>query len=146
MSEAAKARAAALPLECKKDSLSQLQNGDWKLTLKVAAQDMPSSILEALPGTRYQTAFVEVDDVEQPVQRRDKTDGERAKAHFEAMCQDWNFTEWIVQKNPEQRGRNTSNREMVKKIIGIKSANEIIDHPEKWRQLWDEYSYGLEVG
>ncbi len=90
-----------MPAECKKDSLAQLQNGDWKLTLKVAAQDMPSALLEALPGTRYQAVFVEIDDVEQPVSR-EMAKPEKRPFHelprpqqAGILCGDWRFIQWI---------------------------------------------------
>ncbi len=54
-------------IEVKKDGLSQLQDGSWVLKLKVHPNDMPTSLMVAPMGTRYQAALVELDDDEQPV-------------------------------------------------------------------------------
>ncbi len=61
-----RAREAAMPVECKKDVLKQNQDGTWKLTLTIAPDGLPDDIMRAMPGTRYQTAFVEVGDDEEP--------------------------------------------------------------------------------
>lgn len=67
MNIAAQARAAATAIECKKDSVRQVQCGDWRLTLTVAAADMPVRVITAAPGARYMLAIVEIGDDEQPV-------------------------------------------------------------------------------
>lgn len=54
-------------LHAKKDAVRQTQSGDWKLTLTIAAGDLPTSVMTAAPGTRYVVALVEVGDDEEPV-------------------------------------------------------------------------------
>jgi hypothetical protein len=63
----ASARVNAIPLEVKKDGLSQKQNGDWILRVVVAAIDMDGRITKAPMGTRYQCVLVEIGDDETPV-------------------------------------------------------------------------------
>lgn len=93
-----RARAAAMAVEAKKDSLRQNQDGTWKLVLTVAPDGLPGQIMQAMPGTRYQCAFVEVDDNEEPVPP------ERKRRHFDEMsraeqagmlCNDTKFQEWL---------------------------------------------------
>lgn len=93
-----RARAAAMAVEAKKDSLRQNQDGTWKLVLTVAPDGLPGQIMQAMPGTRYQCAFVEVDDNEEPVPQ------ERKRRHFDEMsraeqagmlCNDPKFQRWI---------------------------------------------------
>lgn len=67
MNIAAKAREAAMAIECKKDAVRQVQCGDWRLTLTIAAADMPVRVITAPPGVRYMLAIVEIGDDEQPV-------------------------------------------------------------------------------
>jgi hypothetical protein len=59
---------AALSFEAKKDSMRQTQSGTWKVTFTVQASDVPRSLTEAMPGTRYQVVIVEIGDNEMPVQ------------------------------------------------------------------------------
>lgn len=153
MSEAERAVAAALTVECKKDGLAQLQSGNWKLTLTVA--DMPTAILSAAMGTRYQAVFVEVDDTEQPVERpQDDTagkitechpDGVKAKNHFEASCQDSVFSKWLLQRwaaSPDVWPKPyPGDRAFAKILCGVESANEFLHEPEKWYALYEEFKY-----
>ncbi len=68
MTPADLALAAALPFEAKKDSMRQNQSGEWRITFAVKATDVPRSLTEAMPGTRYQVVIVEIGDNELPVQ------------------------------------------------------------------------------
>ena len=143
MTEAAQARAAALPLEAKIDKLQRLQGGDWKLTLTVA--DMPVEILTVPLGTRYQCAFVELADNEEPVSRKELTPGEGAKRHFEAMCSDMEFGNWVIDKLDPHRLLGEScpetTRDAAKALMKIDSANELLEHPDKWIALYEEFKY-----
>ena len=131
-----------MAIECKKDGLSQLQSGDWKLTLKIAAGEMPQAILNAAMGARYQTAFVEVDDTEQPIQHG-LSEGERAKRHFEAMCQDEEFGNWFHGIWHQRYGCTGMGnvRQAVKAYIGIQSANELLTNPDPWHELFATFQY-----
>ena len=64
--EAKIARDNAFRIECKKDGLTQKQNGDWKLTVVIAAQDMLERFAMSPMGTLYETAWVEVTDTGSP--------------------------------------------------------------------------------
>jgi hypothetical protein len=66
MTEAETARANAIPLEVKKDGLSQKQNGDWILRVIVAAIDMDARITTAPMGARFQAVLVELNEDETP--------------------------------------------------------------------------------
>lgn len=63
--EATKARAAAVHFEAKKTGFGQAQDG-WSLTLRVQHGDMPPHVRDAMKGTRYMVALVEIDDNEEP--------------------------------------------------------------------------------
>jgi hypothetical protein len=73
MTPADLARANAIALEVKKDSLRQNQDGTWKIVLTVQAIDMDRRLTHAMPGTRYQAVLVEIGDDELPVQRAEVT-------------------------------------------------------------------------
>jgi hypothetical protein len=133
MDEAARAVAAAITIECKKDSLRQNQDGTWKLTLTVA--ELPEVLALAHPGTRYQAVFVELDDMENPIDRRIDPPGVVAKKHFEAMCQDKDFADWTC----DATAGFFPTRDAAKKMMGISSANEIIENPDLWNRLWNSY-------
>lgn len=64
---AALARENAISLEVKKDSLRQMQNGDWRVSFTVQGVDMDERITRAAMGTRFVAVLVEVNDDELPV-------------------------------------------------------------------------------
>jgi hypothetical protein len=70
MSMAQQARENAIPLEIKKDGLTQRQSGDWVLRVVIAAADMDQRIITAPMGSRFQIAMVEVNDDETPVDHK----------------------------------------------------------------------------
>lgn len=67
MTPAEQAVQSAIAMEAKKDSLRQMQNGDWKVSFTVSALDMDQRLSAALPGTRYQAVLVEIGDDEMPI-------------------------------------------------------------------------------
>lgn len=69
MSIADTARSNAIPLEVKKDGLSQKQSGDWTLRFTVSALDMDERLTRAPMGTRFMAALVEINDDETPVEQ-----------------------------------------------------------------------------
>ncbi len=95
---AARARAAAMPVECKKDALQQKQDGTWKLVLTIAPGGLPDGLMKATPGVRYQCAFVEIGDNEEPVglnlNRQSWTQLSRAQ-QAGILCNDDDFREWF---------------------------------------------------
>jgi hypothetical protein len=137
------ARVAALPMEAKKDSLRQTQDGLWKVTFTVKSEDMHTAILNAPMGTRYMLAAVEIGDNEEPVKQPEKqlTAGERVKRHFEASCQDEIFMAWFIEWADGSVPADANPRDAVKAAMGIESANELLANPEPWNRLWTEYQY-----
>lgn len=72
MTPADLARQSAISFECKKDSLRQMQNGDWRMSFTVQGVDMDERITRAPMGTRFMAVLVEVDDSEMPITRAEK--------------------------------------------------------------------------
>ena len=103
-----------IPIEAKKDGLAQLQDGCWKLTLKVHWEDMPTWLMSAPMGTRLACAIVEIGDDEKPVPHeispakkayQSKTEGEKAVTRAVMLCKDETFINWIW--HPDWRGEPT---------------------------------------
>jgi hypothetical protein len=67
MTPADLARANAISFEAKKDSLRQMQSGDWKISFTVQGVDMDDRITRAAMGTRFVAVLVEINDQELPV-------------------------------------------------------------------------------
>ncbi len=117
------------PIEAKKDGLAQLQDGCWKLTLKVHLNDMPQWLMAAAMGTRLACAIVEIGDDEEPVPHElspakkayaAKTEGEKAVTRAVMLCKDVEFIYWI-------RGLGVENtpRSYLLVQCGIASRSEL---------------------
>ena len=143
--EAELARANAISLEAKKDGLTQKQNGDWKLTLTIAAIGMVEQLALASMGTRYQVSLVEVTDDETPRnfrgERREKWAEMGATRQAAIRCEDRLF--WVFLEE-EMHYENVEDEEMAAKIVrrhcGIESRSELDKvgntlARQKWHQL-----------
>lgn len=87
MTPAELASAAALAFECKKDSMRQNQDGTWKVTFTLQPMDVPRSLTEAMPGTRYQAVIVAIGDDEMPLKPESEvmpSGNESKRQHIEA--------------------------------------------------------------
>jgi len=72
MTPAELARDNAISFEAKKDSLRQMQNGDWRVSFTVQGVDMDERITRAAMGTRFVAVLVEINDQELPITRAEK--------------------------------------------------------------------------
>ena len=72
MTPAELARDNAISFEAKKDSLRQMQNGDWRVSFTVQGVDMDERITRAAMGTRFVAVLVEINDQELPITRVEK--------------------------------------------------------------------------
>jgi len=138
--------------EAKKDSLSQIQSGDWKFTMKIQFDDMPNEVLNAKPGTRFLVALAIADQAEfneDPIfengyaKGSEPTPGQRAKRQFEAVVADekGDFGEWFRKGHHIELNPLHPLREQVKIFLNHESANEIAADPSKWNALWTDYEY-----
>lgn len=138
-----------IALECKKDGLTQRQDGTAKLTLTVNGEDMNRAVsaLWAAPmGTRYQVVMVEIDDSEQPVDRKPVKDGDPVKSvagyarapmsesqRCALLCLEDNFPGWICRAYPTDwaisyrafDSAEANATRTLKSVLGIKSRKEL---------------------
>lgn len=149
-----------IQLECKKDSIKQLQNGDGKLTLTVNAEDMNAAIasLWAAPmGTRYQVVMVEIGADEQPVDRQAESEKPKAKPPMTEsqrcgmLCNDRDFQVWIRCNHQwefyqtEGVGDSTDQTSAaVRMVLGVRSRKELDDPDrtytrERWRNMLAQF-------
>lgn len=115
MTPADLARQNAISFECKKDSLRQMQNGDWKVAFTVQGLDMDERITRAAMGTRFVAVLVEVNDDELPVQRQKE-----------------------VMPNSELSARTTPGPDNAKPLPAPKSARAM-----DWRELQPAAQAGI---
>ncbi len=146
-----RAREAAVPIECKKDSLRQNQDGTWKLVLTIAPDGLPDEIMRAVPGTRYQTAFVEKGDDEEPVAKAPPAPPEKVRRPFHDLplsqqagirCGDEGFQRFIREAHNQDIVDEDSAVQFTRYWCGVKSRSEFDAGAvvgENWKSLNAEY-------
>lgn len=78
---------------------------------------------------------------------REKTEGERAKGHFEACCQDDEFMNWFWSPRVDKSNLVSppaNNREALKEFLAIESANEFLTDPnvvKHWNSLYESFKH-----
>lgn len=165
MTPAELAIAASLPFEAKKDSMRQTQAGTWKVTFTVQATDVPRSLTEAMPGTRYQVVIVEIDGNELQVQpakevvpdtvpkhesidARPGQDGSpvRAKRDWRDLppaqqagirCEEGSFTEFLRFERPDDWNEEPDAVRCVRLICGVESRADLNTN-QKARVIWHQ--------
>ncbi len=130
-----------IPIEAKKDGLAQLQDGCWKLTLKVHLDDMPTWLMSAPMGTRLACAIVEIGDDEQPVPHeispakkayQSKTEGEKAVTRAAMLCKDRQFRKWFMGFD---HASESGAAEQLKTECGINSRAEFVTDSHAFKRF-----------
>ena len=142
MNIADKATANALQFECKKDGLKQLQSGEWTLSLKVHASDVPPALLVAAMGTRYQAVIVEIGDDEQPVVQKPENK-HRLSQQAAILCNEPAFRTFLARDCSDIHMFDICMAEdAVRDFCVVMSRSEFDTNAEaaaRWRDLKAEY-------
>jgi len=139
-----KARTAAMQFEAKKNSLTQVQSGDWKLQFTVSAQDVPAGLLTAAMGTRYVVAIVEVNDQEEPVEQKPASNPHRLSQQAAMLCGEQKFQAYLMSvfretwEGSTKYDRTDIAADTVRLICGVSSRSEFDRSPRaanEWRDV-----------
>ena len=147
---------ATINFEAVKLTMRQDKHG-FILTLSVHPDEVPESLFRDWVGSRYQVAMVQLDDNEQPVVPKEKTEGERAIARAGLMCKDADFQNFCAEKYQMEKSEDAFYRVekefgeketavYVRDYIGIESRKELMDNKEareKLRELIDQFNEWL---
>lgn len=150
MNAADKAVANSLQFECKKNSLSQRQNGDWTVSFTVHAGDFPDALRTAVMGTRYQAVIVEIADDETPVEqpKPDKKEDKHKLSRQAAMlCGNPLFRAYLAEK-VHIPGENEETDEswaanVIRAECGVHSRSQLDSEPDA-AVCWQEMKSGFE--
>tara|TARA_R100001460_G_scaffold19116_1_gene40089 strand:- start:1640 stop:2110 length:471 start_codon:yes stop_codon:yes gene_type:complete len=143
---------ATINFEAVKLTMRQDKHG-FILTLSVHPEDVPESLFRHWVGSRYQVAMVQLDDNEEPIVPKQKTDGERAIARAGLMCKDKDFQIFCAEKYQMEKSEGAFYRVekefgeketsiFVRDYIGVESRKELMDNKEareKLRELIDMF-------
>jgi hypothetical protein len=141
-----------IQIEMKKNSLKQLQSGDWIVSFTASQIDFPTELATSAMGQRFMAVLVPLGDFEdvptsQKPENKHKLSQQAAmlcndgRAHRFFATQhaiDWDF--WIR----EEKDGNPNNvaAHVVRGICGVESRAELDTNTEaaaRWRNLKAEY-------
>lgn len=156
MTIADNARNQAISLEAKKDTLSQRQSNDWKISFTVQSIDMDPRLTQAPMGTRFAMVLVEIGDDELPVQKETRTaprqdppkvpqpDGAKRNwkdlqpaAQAGIRCEEPTFAAYLKENFKDDWHEAQDAAECVRLICGVTSRSELGTN-QKARVLWHQ--------
>ena len=120
---------ATINFEAVKISMRQDKHGHI-LVLSVHPEDVPESLFRDWVGSRYQVAMVQLDDNEEPIVPKQKTDGERAIARAGLMCKDKDFQRFVGERCGFIDFTEAETVAYVREYIGVESRKELMDNKE----------------
>jgi len=153
MNAADKAVKNSLQFECKKNSLSQRQNGDWTVSFTVQAADFPDTLRTAVMGTRYVAVLVELNDDESPAEQpqpNKKEDKHKLSRQAAILCGDALFQRYLSVTYADAWSEASvichdlteKTAESVRRICQVQSRSEFDTDPaaaSRWRDLKSKF-------
>ncbi len=130
---------ATINFESVKIAIRQDKNG-YILTLAVHPNDIPDSLLRDWVGSRYQVAMVLLNDQDEPVVPKNKTDGEKSIAKAGLLCRERSFQLFMADKYNRQECELEGHGEeetaqMIRYDLNIQSRSELMDNKEARAKL-----------
>jgi hypothetical protein len=149
----------SITFEAKKDSLRQVQSGDWKISFTVQGADMDERLTKAAMGTRFVAVLVGIDDSELPVTHAAReanlvpgNPADKPKREWRDMqpaqqagirCAEPVFVTFLKENYPEDfRALEGNPAELVRFICGVSSRaklNTVQASRAIWHQLDEEF-------
>ena len=135
-------------IEVKKDGLRQVQSGEWKLSLTLHPNDVPTALLTAPMGTRYGMALVEIADDEtrtpvadKPARKPATTRAEKARR----LCGVPEFQNYLFVRFsglPKEITAYETASNCIKHHCGVQSKSDLdldVRAAVRWDELLTDY-------
>jgi hypothetical protein len=134
--------------EVVKIAMTQGRNGH---VLKVAIHpnDLPKDLILDPLGTRYVMVLARLNDQDEVVQPKEKSDGEKAVDIAGLLCRNQRFIDWMFDTGHSMERSSTGAVEGIREICGVKSRADF-RHDEQARksflELRDSFEKALKKG
>jgi hypothetical protein len=142
-----------IQIEMKKNSLKQLQSGDWIVSFTASQIDFPTELATAAMGQRFMAVLVPLGDFEdvptsQPTSQKPENK-HKLSQQAAMLCDDKRFWKFLAHKW-EWMSFNISSVELARDALcewcNINSRAELDTNPDaaaRWRNLKAEYEAWL---
>lgn len=113
-----------LKFEGVKIALKQDKNG-YVLTLGVHPDDVPENLLRDYIGARYQVVMVRLNLTEDPLDRQQEFEGDRAVRVAGMLCRNPKFWEYLEEKNEIMEATEEEATEFLRMHLGVQSRSDL---------------------
>jgi hypothetical protein len=113
-----------LQFEGVKIALKQDKNG-YVLTLGVHPDDVPEDLLRDFIGARYQVVMVRINLIEEPMDRQQEFEGDRAMRIAGMLCRDSKFWRYLCDQSLILEGNEAEATEYLRYYLEIQSRSEL---------------------
>jgi hypothetical protein len=131
-----------LQFEGVKVALKQDKTG-YVLTLSLHPDDIPEELLRDYVGARYQVVMVRLNGHEEPMDRQNEFEGDRAIRIAGLLCRDEKFWNYLYEDNQILEAKEKEATDWLRDYLNIPSRSELKTNPQArllLDQLHKEYS------
>lgn len=134
--------------EVVKIAMAQDRNGHI-LKLSIHPSDLPKDLVLDPLGTRYVMVLARLNDQDEVVQPKDKTDGDMAIKIAGALCRNERFIGWMFKSEHSPEKTETGAIEGIREYCGVQSRKDFRTNDEarrKFFELRDSFETALKKG
>jgi hypothetical protein len=118
-----------LQFEGVKVALKQDKTG-YVLTLSMHPDDIPEELLRDFVGARYQVVMVRLDGHEEPMDRQNEFEGDRAIRIAGLLCRDPKFWAYLYEDNQILEAKEKETTDWLRDYLNIPSRSELKTNPQ----------------
>jgi hypothetical protein len=112
-----------------KVALKQDKTG-YVLTLSMHPDDIPEELLRDFVGARYQVVMVRLDGHEEPMDRQNEFEGDRAIRIAGLLCRDPQFWAYLYEDNQILEAKEKETTDWLRDYLNIPSRSELKTNPQ----------------
>ena len=142
------ARNNTVQCEVVKVAMAQDKNGHI-LKLSIHPSDLPNDLVLDPLGSRYVMVLARLNDQDEAVQPKEKSEGEKAVDIAGLLCRNERFINWLVDAGYSNAKNQTGAVEAIRLLCGIKSRAELAtdqDARARFMELKAEFEIALKRG
>jgi hypothetical protein len=118
-----------LQFEGVKVALKQDKTG-YVLTLSMHPDEIPEELLRDFVGARYQVVMVRLDGHEEPMDRQNEFEGDRAIRIAGLLCRDPKFWTYLYEDNQILEPKEKETTDWLRDYLNIPSRSELKTNPQ----------------
>jgi hypothetical protein len=118
-----------LQFEGVKVALKQDKTG-YVLTLSMHPDEIPEELLRDFVGARYQVVMVRLDGHEEPMDRQNEFEGDRAIRIAGLLCRDPQFWAYLYEDNQILEAKEKETTDWLRDYLNIPSRSELKTNPQ----------------